>query len=49
MLPHFAHEYYLMSQNLIQKSTPQEVEDMGKKIVIYTVNTFPDLERLYHL
>jgi glycerophosphoryl diester phosphodiesterase len=37
-----------MSENLIKESTPQEVEDLGKKLVVYTVNTFPDLEKLYH-
>ncbi len=48
ILPHFAHEYYLMSQDLIDGSTPQEVADMGKKLVVYVVNTRNDLEKLYH-
>lgn len=46
-LPNMNHQYYLMPQDLIKDTTPQEVEDIGKKLVIYTVNTTGDLERLY--
>jgi len=49
VLPHLAHEYYLMPQSLIKESTPQEVQDMGKKLVVYVVNTLPELDRLYHI
>jgi len=49
ILPHFDHEYYLMSENLIKDTTPQEVAEMGKKLVVYVVDTFPDLQRLYGL
>lgn len=48
ILPNMNHPYYLMSQELITETTPQEVEDIWKKLVIYTVNTTGDLERLYH-
>jgi hypothetical protein len=37
-----------MSENLINSTTPQEVAEMGKKLVVYVVDTFPDLERLYN-
>ena len=48
ILPYFVHEYYMMPENLIKDSTAQEVDDMGKKLVVYTVNTTGDLEKLYH-
>jgi len=38
-----------MSENLIKDTTPQEVAEMGKKLVVYVVDTFPDLQRLYGL
>jgi len=41
------HQYYLMPYDLIKATTPQEVIDMGKRLVVYTVNTTGDLERLY--
>jgi hypothetical protein len=41
------HPYYLMPQELITETTPQEVDDIGKKLVVYTVNTTGDLEKLY--
>lgn len=46
-LPNMNHQYYLMPQDLIKETTPQEVDDIGKKLVIYTVNTTGDLEKLY--
>lgn len=46
-LPNMNHQYYLMPQELIKGTTPQEVEDIGKKLVVYTVNTTGDLEKLY--
>ena len=46
-LPNMNHAYYLMPQDLIKETTPQEVEDIGKKLVIYTVNTTGDVEKLY--
>ena len=46
-LPNMNHQYYLMPQDLIKWTTPQEVEDIGKKLVVYTVNTTGDLEKLY--
>jgi hypothetical protein len=42
------HQYYLMPQTLIKTTTAQEVEDIGKKLVVYTVDTTGDLEKLYH-
>lgn len=47
LLPHMSYQYYLMPQDLIKDTTPQEVEDIGKKLIIYTVNTTGDLEKLY--
>lgn len=47
ILPYFVHEYYMMPLDLIKTTTAQEVDDMGKKLVIYTVNTTGDLEKLY--
>ena len=41
------HSYYLMPQVLIKETTPQEVEDIGKKLVVYTVNATGDIEKLY--
>lgn len=46
-LPHFAHEYYMMPLSLIKAETPQNVADMGKKLVVYTINTFEDLQKAY--
>ena len=48
ILPYFVHEYYMMPLDLIKETTAQEVDDMGKKLVVYTVNTTGDLEKLYH-
>ncbi|MEI6673164.1 MAG: hypothetical protein WCL02_07855 [bacterium] len=39
ILPYFVHEYYMMPLDLIKPTTAQEVDDMGKKLVVYTVNT----------
>ncbi len=47
-LPNMNHQYYLMPQNLIKENTPKEAEDIRKKLVVYTVNTTGDLEKLYH-
>ena len=46
-LPNMNHPYYLMPQTLIKETTPQEVEDIGKKLVVYTINTTGDMEKLY--
>jgi hypothetical protein len=48
ILPHFQHEYYLMEKNLINETTAQEVGDMGKQLVVYVVNTLPELDKAYH-
>lgn len=48
ILPYFVHEYYMMPLDLIKDTTAQEVDDMGKKLVVYTVNTTWDLVKLYH-
>lgn len=47
ILPNMNHQYYMMPQNLITATTPQEVWDIGKKLVIYTVNTTGDIQKLY--
>lgn len=47
-LPNMNHQYYLMPETLIKKTTPKEVEDMGKKLVVYTVNTIEDAQKLYN-
>jgi hypothetical protein len=49
VLPHLAHQYYLMPQTLVKDNTPQEVQDMGKKLIVYVIDTLPELERLYHI
>jgi hypothetical protein len=36
-----------MPQSLIKETTPQEVDDIGKRLVVYTVNTTGDVEKLY--
>jgi hypothetical protein len=41
------HQYYLMPQTLINETTPQEVDDIGKKLVVYTINTTGDFQKLY--
>ncbi len=46
-LPNMHHEYYMMPWELIKPTTPQEADDIGKKLVIYTVNTTGELEKLY--
>lgn len=46
-LPNMNHPYYLMPQSLIKETTPQEVDDIGKRLVVYTVNTTGDVEKLY--
>lgn len=47
MLPYFVHEYYMMPESLIRENTAQEVDDMGKRLVVYTINTTGDLETFY--
>lgn len=47
-LPNMYHEYYMMPWDLIKNTTAQEAEDIGKKLVIYTVNTTGELEKLYN-
>jgi hypothetical protein len=42
------HQYYLMPKDLIKETTPQEVADIGKKLVVYTVDTTGELEKLYN-
>lgn len=49
IIPNMNHQYYLMPQELIKGSMPQEIKDMGKKLVSYTVNTTGELQRLYDL
>lgn len=48
VLPNMNHQYYLMPQDLIKETTPQEVADIGKKLVVYTVDTTGDLQKLYN-
>ncbi|MEI7558615.1 MAG: hypothetical protein WCJ45_07655 [bacterium] len=47
MLPSFVHEYYMMPESLIRENTAQEVDDMRKRLVVYTINTTGDLETFY--
>lgn len=49
VIPNMNHQYYLMPQELIKGSVPQEVKNMGKKLVSYTVNTTGEAQRLYDL
>ncbi len=46
-LPNMNHQYYLMPESLITPTMAQEVTNLGKKLVVYTVNTTGDLEKLY--
>lgn len=48
ILPHFLHEYYMMPIQNITWSIVQDINDMGKKLVVYTINTRDELELLYH-
>jgi len=36
-----------MPYDLIKENTAQEVADIGKKMVVYTVDTTGELEKLY--
>jgi glycerophosphoryl diester phosphodiesterase len=47
-LPSFTHEYYLLDKSIISSDTPQQVAEMGKKLVVYVVNARDDLEKLYN-
>jgi len=47
-LPYFSHEYYMLDKSIIGNDTPAKVAAMGKKLVVYVVNTRDDLEKLYH-
>ncbi|MCX6822470.1 MAG: sulfatase-like hydrolase/transferase [candidate division SR1 bacterium] len=47
-IPSFTHEYYLIDQNLMSPDIPAKIYGMGKKLVVYVVNTRDDLEKLYH-
>jgi len=47
-IPYFTHEYYLLNKDIVGPDIPQQIADMGKKLVVYVVNTRDDLEKLYH-
>ncbi len=47
-ISHVNHQYFMTPYINITGSLIQEVEDIGKKFVTYTVNTTGDLEQLYH-
>ncbi|MEI7919964.1 MAG: hypothetical protein WCH65_07590 [bacterium] len=42
------HQYYLMPQDLIKDTTPKEAQDIRKNLVVYTINTTGELEKLYN-
>lgn len=42
------HQYFMTPYTNITGSIVQEINDVGKKLVTYTVNTTGDLEQLYH-
>lgn len=46
-LHNVSHQYFMTPYTNITGSVVQEVADMGKKLVVYTVNTTGDLEQLY--
>ena len=46
--PYFTHEYYLLDKTIVWTDTPQQIADMGKKLVVYVVNTRDELEKLFH-
>ena len=47
VLPDFRNDYYLMPLENVTKNTALQIAKMGKKFVVYVVNTRDDLEKLY--
>jgi len=47
ILPNITHQYYLIPSDLVTENTAQELADINKKLVVYTVNTTGDIEKLY--
>lgn len=47
-LPNMNHQYYLMPKHLITSTMAQEVHDIGKKLVVYTIDTTWEIASLYH-
>jgi c-di-GMP-related signal transduction protein len=45
----FPHEFYLLDQSLIEPSTVETAKNMGKKFVVYTVNTEEEYKKLRKL
>ena len=43
------HQYFMTPYTNITGTIAQEVEDLGKRLVVYTVNTTGDIQRLYNL
>lgn len=48
VLPNFRHEYFLTPLENITWSLIPTINTLGKKIVVYVVNTRDELEKLYH-
>lgn len=47
LLPNINHQYYLIPYEFVSENTAQELADIGKKLVVYTVNNTGDIEKLY--
>lgn len=47
-IPYFSHKYYLLDTSLVNEDTAQQIAEMGKKLVVYVVNTRDDLEKAYY-
>ena len=45
----FPHEFYLLDQSLLEPSTVEIAEHMGKKFIVYTVNTKEEYEKVRKL
>jgi glycerophosphoryl diester phosphodiesterase len=45
----FPHQYFLMPFALVNEETVKTIEMLNKKIVVYTVNTEKDFDRLYDM
>lgn len=45
----FPHQYFLMPQSIVSEELVKTVEMLNKKVVVYTVNTEADFDRLYEM
>jgi len=45
----FPHQYFLIPQNLVSEEIVKTAEMLNKKVVVYTVNTEEDFDRIYNM